>query len=241
MGKRERSPWPPPRWGADALLDQYPDLALRPVGGDGDLVIGGQFSFSASDARGGPAVADTFAIELRVPPGFPTTPPGVRESAGRIPRTFHTNHDGTLCLGSPLRLRMALRARPDLIGFVEGCLVPYLYGFVRHERGESLPFGELDHGDRGLLDEYRRLLRAPDDRACVELVALLGVRRRIANKRACPCSSGRRVGRCHHRALNHLRRAAPRSWFATAAASLGSAVLRPDVVLRRATDVLTND
>lgn len=55
---------------------------------------------------------------------------------------------------------MKLQARPDLLGFVESCLIPYLYGYIRFQKGETLPFGELTHGDPGLLDDYKRMLGA---------------------------------------------------------------------------------
>jgi hypothetical protein len=204
----------------DALVARYPDLRLRPSHGAGSLVIAGELAFTASDRHGNNSVTDAFDVELRVLPKFPAEPPIVRETGGRVPRTFHTNPDRTLCLGSPLRLRMRLKERPDLLAFVEGSLIPYFYALVRHQRGEELPFGELAHGDRGLLDEYRYLLGARDDQTCVALLNLLGVKKRIANKQPCPCGSGRRVGCCHHRALNRLRPAASRAWFRAHAASL---------------------
>ena len=34
---------------------------------------------------------------------------------------------------------------------------------------------------------------------------LAAMKRRLANKRPCPCGSGRRLGRCHNRRVNTLR------------------------------------
>lgn len=218
---RSGASWPPPSWGVHALLSRYPGLAFRPSRVAGTLVIAGELTFSASEPGRKRPVEDTFLVEIQVSRNFPNEPPLVRDAGGRVPRTFHTNPDGTLCLGSPIAVRMRLAAQPDLVGFVETSVIPYLYAFVRKERGEPLPFGELAHGDRGLLDDYRRLLGTRDDRTCVALLMLLGMKKRIANKQRCACGSGRRVGRCHHRALNRLRPAAPRSWFRAHATSLG--------------------
>ena len=38
------------------------------------------------------------------------------------------------------------------------------------------------------------------------LLQLVTVKKRVANKRPSPCGSGLRLGRCHHRYVNHLRR-----------------------------------
>ena len=216
----KRSNWPPARWGVEALLDRFAGLAVRPTNAAGEFVIAGDLEFNATGPEGEHPLFESFRVEIRVPRGFPAEVPAVLETGGRVPRAFHTQPDLTLCLGSPLRLRMKLQARPNVLGFVESCLVPYLYGFARHERGEPLPYGELDHGIPGLLDEYRHLLRARDNRTCLALLALLGVPRRTANKQPCPCGSGRRVGRCHHHALNRLRKVASKSWFRDHAAAL---------------------
>jgi hypothetical protein len=76
-----------------------------------------------------------------------------------------------------------------------------------------MPFGELGHGAKGLLAEFRQLLEAANNTQCIAFLRLLGMKKRIANKRPCPCGSNRRLGRCHARRLNRLRRDASRSWF----------------------------
>jgi hypothetical protein len=53
-----------------------------------------------------------------------------------------------------------------------------------------------------------------------EFVRLAALRRREANKHPCPCGSGRRLGRCHNRRVNHLRGRLGRSWFRASLASL---------------------
>ena len=46
-----------------------------------------------------------------------------------------------------------------------------------------------------------------------EFLCLTGMKKRVANKHPCPCGSGRRLGRCHCRRVNHLRRTIGRTWF----------------------------
>lgn len=209
----------PPAWGLDALRDLHPDLRERPSS-DGSLVLEGPLEFRGhNDAHG--EVHERFEVRIKVPASFPRELPQAWELGGRIPVRYHTNlGDKTLCLGSPLRLFIELRAEPTLLGFVNRCLLPYFFNFVVGKRTGTLPFGELAHGTRGLLAEYRQLLGAKTASVTLALFRLLGMKKRIANKRHCPCGSGRRVGRCHNRHLNPLRRVRPRSWFSSHSAEL---------------------
>jgi hypothetical protein len=199
------------RFGLKEVLDRFSGLSIKPSRSS-DLVLCGSLGFSASTAGYGSA-EDCFQIEIRVPMSFPAVLPTVRELAGRIPATFHKLHDGSLCLGSPFQVRFKLRAAPTLSRYIKRCLIPYLLGFALFERTGKMPFGELEHGVRGLLDEYREITGANSDRACISFLLLAGKRKRIANKLACPCGSGRRLGRCHNRMLNRLRNNASRSWY----------------------------
>jgi hypothetical protein len=85
------------------------------------------FTFSAQPRNLEP-VTDEYQIEITVPLEFPRAVPAVRETAGRIPPTYHTLADGTLCLGSPTRLRLIASESRTLPRFVERCVIPYLVG-----------------------------------------------------------------------------------------------------------------
>jgi hypothetical protein len=200
------------RWGLDRLLADQPELQLCPVT-DGRLQLVGRFQFSAA-ADGAERIDDAYDVEFTIPSGFPRELPTVRDRSGRIPRSHHTNPDGTLCLGSPTRQMMVLVDTPTLPAFAEKCLVPYLYGFSYRERHGRLPFGELDHGTAGLLRDFAELFGASTPVAARKFVGLAGLKKRLANKQPCPCGSGRRLGKCHNRRVNRLRRKLGRTWFA---------------------------
>lgn len=214
------------RFEVATLLDRFPDLSIHPSN-PGELVVAGTIDFRTSHSSYG-EFADSFAVELRIPSSFPRLLPAVRETGGRIGPKFHRMDDGTLCLGSAIRLRIVTSKEPTLLGFVNRCLLPYLVGFSVHERTGKMPFDELKHGVRGLLDDYRSILGVSDDSTCVGLLSLLRIKKRVANKKPCPCGSGKRVGRCHNLTLNALRLIAPRNWFALIFANLVSlGVLAP--------------
>lgn len=156
-----------------------------------------------------------------MPGDFPSGVPKVKELAGKIPRDgkHHVNPDDTLCLGSPLRLRMLIRDEPTLSGFASNCMVPYLY-WISTKR---FAVGELAHGDAGIMADYMTLFGLSDPRQIIPALELLGMKKRIANKRPCPCNCGVRLGRCNIRfALNRFRSVAPRSWFRAHIRSFGT-------------------
>lgn len=190
-------------------------MALRPAGG-GALNLVGAFSFSAiSDNY--PKITDIFQLRIVVPPAFPCELPQVFEIEGRIPKggEFHVNPDGSLCLGSRLRLLWKLSKNPNLLGYADNCIVPYLYA-ISHKltNGGPLPFGELAHGQRGELSDCAELFGIKSPYNAQLVIRYLGMKKRRANKLPCPCQCGRRLGKCDFNLkLREFRNLATRNWF----------------------------
>jgi hypothetical protein len=199
---------PREKWGIEDLLKKYPGLSRRPQR-DGSLVIEGNVEFRSRDGT----IADSFSVSIHVPANFPGKPPSVKELKGRIPRTFHTNPDGTLCLSSPTQQLISLRQNPSLLGYVDDHLIQFLYSFSFHQKYGKMPHGELAHGYQGLVQDYQDILNAESEEVCLGMIYLLGMKKRIANKQPCPCGSGRWLGKCHNRVLNRLRGIKPRAEF----------------------------
>lgn len=199
------------RWGVDDLLTAYDGLKLIPVS-DGPVKITGLLAFEAS-AWDRETIRDHYGVEIAVSEDFPRILPSVRETAGRIPRSFHTNPDGTLCLGSPTRLRLSLSSAPSLEKFVTKCVVPYLYGHAYFEKHGMMPFSELRHGESGIVQDLASIYGTSSEAAVAGFVRLTALSKRVANKALCPCGSGRRLGRCHNRCVTYLRRRLGRGWF----------------------------
>jgi hypothetical protein len=197
-------------WKIRELLQAYKGLELRPIW-NGFVRIEGTLLFSA-DANGLERINDSYEICLWVPLEFPRRIPFVKETGGRIPKDFHKMTDGSLCLGSPSRQKLALGRDPTLPGFVRLCVIPYFYGFSFREKHKSLPFGDLKHGSQGLRQDFAEIFGIKDGKAAIQMVKLAGMKKRIANKRPCPCGSGRRLGKCHNLKVNGLRRQLGRIW-----------------------------
>jgi len=187
-------------------------LVFRPQVG-GAAVVEGSLEFRAR-YRDPEIISDCYDVRIEIDPDFPHSLPQVWETGDRIPDNYHTNRDdNSLCLGSRLKLLITLAKCPTLLGYVKSCLVAYLYRHSYLERHGREPFGQLDHGEPGVLREYEELFGVKGPEACLEMLRLLGLKKRVANKERCPCGSGRRVGECHHKILNRLREMASPSWF----------------------------
>jgi hypothetical protein len=200
----------PARWGLEELLVRQPGLRIVP--GASELVLTGRLAFTAQ-ISGKAQISDCYQIDFRIPETFPRRIPTVFEWGGRIPLSYHHFQDGSLCLGSETRLRLMLFEVLSLVGFIDRCLIPYLYRFSYQETHGEAPFEDLEHGVIGIRKDLRQLLGAKRESEVLPFIRLLGMRKRHANKERCPCGSGDRVGRCHHRQLNRLRKRLGRYWF----------------------------
>jgi hypothetical protein len=192
--------------GLHEFLNLYENMALVPNSSD-DLFVSGRFEFAAQ-FKSEKAIHDAFEIEIQLPSKFPLEVPIVRELGGRIPSdgNHHVNPNGSLCLGSYLRLRVLLEQQPDLLSFAKNCIVPFLYWISLGKFAQ----GELAHGNDGLVQDYLNLFGLKEPNQVIEALRLLSIKKRIANKRRCPCDCGRRLGRCEKRfELNKFRRTTP--------------------------------
>ena len=191
-------------------------MQLKPLKGL-DLLVAGNFCFHGT-FKGEQDIIDSYRIEIKIPNKFPKALPIVRETGSKIPNdgNHHLNSDGTLCLGSPLRLLQQLQSNPTILGFAEKCLVPFLYAMSNKlQNGKGFIFDELAHGKQGIADDYSAIFGIDNRDQAVHTLKLLGMKKRIANKKLCPCGCGNRLGVCKFRfKLKSYRKMAPRSWFA---------------------------
>lgn len=196
----------------DEVLDTHPGLRVVPTSDADRVCLRGELRFDAELAGVG-TICDAYEIGIDIPWRFPKLLPVVRELSGRVSRDYHINPDGTLCLGSPVRLHLALATEPTLLGFINRCIIPFLAGYSYLTKAGKEWTPGLAHGDGGLIDDYMALFGVGDKTACVRMMALVGMRKRVANKQVCPCGSALRVGRCHHMVLNRLRSQLGRPWW----------------------------
>lgn len=212
----------PPRefmndWGITDLLERHSRLRVK-VNSHGSTIDGieitGSIDFFAQKP-GYPEVTDSFGVRIQVPNSYPIDLPLVYPIDNRIPSKFHRLACGAFCLGSPTRQKLALSKSANLVHFIDLFVIPYLYSFAIVEKGLEFPFGELAHGRRGLIDDFKSLFSTDSDKVAKEFVYLTSRPKRKANCRPCPCDSGLRLGKCkiHHSLVTSYRKSLGRLWF----------------------------
>lgn len=182
------------------LSDVYSDLVLS-EDAPGKWVVRGNLHFSATFEA--ITIEDTFIILILLPRDYPSSPPIVQETGGRIPRDFHTHVDGSLCLGAPFAVRMEFLKNPRLLPFINNQVVPFLFSFRYWQDEGKMPFGELSHGIKGVLEYYRDLFQVKEDVSVLRLLKILADNS-YRGHLPCPCGSAFNLRRCHGAQLKDL-------------------------------------
>jgi hypothetical protein len=180
------------------------------------LVIAGNYRCIAYHEKGGDADLN-YNLQIEIPATFPKAVPIVREISYLIPRykKYHINRDynnkkDSLCLGSKIRILQIISKNPTVTGFVEKCVVPFLYSA---KKGKFV-FGELAHYYEGIVEDYEDIFDISGSQSVLKILNCLSKKKRIANKLSCPCGCGKRLGKCFLRfKINENRHLASRFSF----------------------------
>ena len=197
-----------------SFLLAYPGMTINPSLG-AEYIVQGSLSFSAKFKKND-RITDSYRLKIIIPPGYPKKLPVVREIGNRIPRErdHHVMDNGSLCLGSPLRLLQKITKNPSLCSVAENCIIPYLYANSHKQKFGNYPFSELEHGPPGEIKDYVDLFNLHTVEQVKYAIRLLGMKKRLANKKLCPCGCNIRTGRCKFNyVLRDFRSLAERSWF----------------------------
>lgn len=200
------------------LYEQFQDLCLSfpklrlQRDREGPWRIRGILKFSREYS--GCRIDDEYSVEIILSEKYPHELPKILEIGNRIPKDFHQYLDGSLCLGAPLAVKQKFRKQPTLIGYVENCVVPYLYSFSYKCKYGKMPFGELSHGGIGILEYYQDLFDVKDRRRVLKLIAILAEGNYRGHDR-CPCGSGKRLRACHGKILLEMQALQPSHEFLT--------------------------
>jgi hypothetical protein len=120
------------------------------------------------------------------------------------------HYTDSLCLGSRIRILHEINKNPTISGFMENCVVPFLYAIAS---GDFI-FGELAHGYEGIIDDYQDMFSVSTIKQVLDILLCISKKKRIANKDPCPCGCGYRLGKCKLRyTINKVRRLSSRNSF----------------------------
>ena len=179
---------------------KYASLRLHPMDDNtweilGDLHFVGKFHSET--------IEDSYFIRIYIPPAYPKKIPKVWELGGRIPKDFHKFGDESLCLGTPLDVKIKFHKRPTLLGFIENGVIEYLFGYSYKLKNGILPFGERSHGIEGVIEHYKELFSTSHLIDVVNLLEFL-VCGNYQVEKQCPCGSKESIEQCHGDILSRL-------------------------------------
>lgn len=183
------------------ILDENPDLFLLDIG-YGRWLLRGSLRFCREIKSN--IIDDEYMIEIHIPSNYPTKIPQAKEVGGRIPQSFHTNLDNTLCLGTPLANNRTFCRDRTIGGFINNCLIPYLFSFSYKEQFGELPYGEMPHGFKGIIECYKEEFQTDNIKYIVALLKFLATDNFPAFEK-CPCQSGKSLLKCHGKKILELK------------------------------------
>ncbi|GKX50317.1 hypothetical protein [Budvicia aquatica] len=200
--------------GLDDFLACHPKIRIAEIDAD-KLELAGEYNLKAQLA-GSQLIERTYQLRLVFSRGYPNKLPKVLDEGGYFPRhlDYHTYSDGSFCLGSELKIKSVLRDAPSISAFFEKIVVRFLYSVSHRIEFGYFPYGELEHGEQGLIDDYGEMFGLGGKLPVLRALQALGCRKRRANKLPCPCGCGLRLGCCNYRfVLNTFRNIERCRWF----------------------------
>lgn len=179
----------------------YPDFRLL-SNDNGGWLLWGSIHFLAEHDK--TPLDDFYNVQISIPANYPVKIPHAREVGGRIPHSFHTNLNGNLCLGAPLKNNRSFALKKTILGFIENCLIPFLYSYSYLEEYGELPFGELEHGHIGIIQCYEDEFQTNDVYLIIDFLSILA-QYDFPGFSDCPCQSGKKLWKCHGNKILELK------------------------------------
>lgn len=183
----------------ERFLLEYSEFSIKPTVND-YLVLSGEIKRSIRFKEYEP-LEISYSLTILIPADYPFNLPIVYENKNQIEKisSNHINPDGSFCLGSPIRLKLVLKKSVDFKAFFESCVLPYLYAVtINQENGQGFVFGELEHGNEGLVSDFKNLFHLQTEENIYQMLKVLANKKKRANKMDCPCGCSKRVTQCKY-------------------------------------------
>jgi len=148
-------------------------------------------------------LADFFKVKLVFPDEYPEMYPKVFELSNKIPDTFHTYSDHSLCLATNMELASVFFSSKSIGNFIENLLLPYLCNFVYFRNHGELPFGDREHGFDGKLQFYQEIFNTKDTKLILRFLCAI-YKKNLRGHHPCPCGSQIVFRKCHWLAAQKL-------------------------------------
>lgn len=181
------------------FLSKYPMFRIIPSKQKG-IILSGNYQTTITHKKYGEIDID-YNLEIIVSDDYPNTPPVIFETSNKIEKSpdNHINYDGSICLGSSLRLKLVLKKNSSLILFFNQCILPYLFAVtIKLKENKPFIFGELAHGKIGLYQDFQELFNLNGILKINSMLKLLTYKKREGNKQLCPCGCKKRISSCQY-------------------------------------------
>ncbi len=140
---------------------------------------------------------DWFEIDLFVPTSYPSKLPVVKEKSNKISEAFeHINADDSFCLAVPMDKNLAFEKAPNLVGFMDNLVIPFLYSYCYWHKYSKMPYGEMQHGAKGLMEYYLNLFNTKNP-AHTFATIINCLQNGYNAHMPCACGSGKKTLKCH--------------------------------------------
>jgi hypothetical protein len=197
--------------GISEVKDRYPRLRMTEDG-----VVDGTFDLHA--IYDGKERRDEFQVRIVAPADYPDSMPSLTETGGRTEaiakkhgiedvRDLHRNPNGTACVCAKPDERHRFPKAASLSDFIEGLVVPYLFGLSYFDEHGEWPWSDYSHGALGIAEYYADADDVPSPESIGATVNLLRaddswaeLRRQIrmpSAMRMCVCGSRKPISQCH--------------------------------------------
>ena len=184
-------------------------------------------AFDLHAIYGGEERRDEFQVRVDAPPDYPNSMPSLRETGGRTEaiarkhgiedlRDLHRNPGGRACVCVKQEERRRFPRGADLPHFIEGLVVPYLFGLSHFDEHGKWPWPDYSHGALGILEYYAEAFDDASRESIDTTLALLKqdtgwrkLRRQIRKPsamRVCHCGWHKPTSRCHRGVWNGIVR-----------------------------------
>ena len=175
------------------ICSNYPQLHYKETE-DGELILIGNLDFQAVYKKKN--ISASYTLIVSFPSDYPKNLPIINETRNKIDPEFHTNYDGTLCLGVVTEIMEIFNQKPTIENFIESILIPYLYAHASYKLYGIMPWGERSHGKQGIVEYYSELFNVNDTNLIIKFLQIFQ-NNDYRGHLPCPCGSGLKFKKCH--------------------------------------------
>ena len=148
----------------------------------------------------------SYEIKIAIPKGYPHVFPSVCETGGRIPRIAdrHINNDeGDCCVCVLQEADIRAKRGITILDFINEYVIPFFANQIYYEANGEWANGEYKHGLAGILQYYCETFETQDIKVILKGIDIY-LKDNTKPYERCFCGSGKKIKRCHRKALFEL-------------------------------------